>query len=97
LGLTLEYLAFGYRAAHRQFVVVAYPTLIILGLAVALITTVLPLLAGQSVLGRLETAFDVLLIGEIRLSRSMFFDVGIYLAVVGGAMTTIDQLRSGGT
>lgn len=97
LGLTLEYLALGYRAAHRQFVIVTYPKLLILGLAVALLATVLPIFAGEPLLGRLEVSYPVSVIGEVRLSRSMLFDVGIYLAVVGGAMTAIDHLRSDGT
>jgi multisubunit Na+/H+ antiporter MnhB subunit len=95
LGLTLEYLAYGYRAAHRQFVMIPYPRLIVLGLAVVLVATVLPLFTGGPVLGLQEVTQRVPVVGEVHLSRSMLFDVGIYLSVVGGAMTAIDHLRAG--
>lgn len=92
LGLTLQYVVFGYGEAHARFRRIPYLTVLIAGLGIALLAAGLPLLAGQPVLADLEAQFYVPLIGTIRLARAMLFDIGIYFVVFGGAMTSIDNL-----
>jgi multisubunit Na+/H+ antiporter MnhB subunit len=93
LGLTLEYLAFGYREARRRFQWVRFETVCVLGLAVTLAAALLPLLAGDPFLAPQHTRFHLPGIGEIGVSRGLMFDFGIYLVVVGGTMTAVDGLE----
>jgi multisubunit Na+/H+ antiporter MnhB subunit len=93
LGLTLEYLAFGYREARKRFEWVRFETVLFLGLGVTLAASLLPLLFGEPLLAELHAAFRVPGIGEVSLSRGLLFDFGIYLVVLGGTMTAIDALE----
>jgi multicomponent K+:H+ antiporter subunit A len=93
LGLTVEYLAFGYEEARRRLRRLEFHKLLFAGVFLALVATVLPLFAGEPVLGTVALRVAVPGLGELGLSRALLLDVGIYLAVVGGAMTAIDSLE----
>lgn len=93
LGLTLEYLTFGYREAHRRFARIPFTRVLVFGVVVATVAAALPILTGGPLLAMRELELHVPLIGDIALTRSMLFDVGIYFVVLGGAMTAIDSLE----
>lgn len=92
LGLTLLYASFGYREARRRLRRIHFGYALILGMAVAVVASILPLLVGEPLLALLEVSIDAPLVGAIRLTRAMLFDWGIYLVVLGGAMMAIDSL-----
>ncbi|MDQ4075868.1 MAG: hypothetical protein M3220_06425 [Chloroflexota bacterium] len=94
LGLTLEYLAFGYEEARQKLRGVHFEYLLALGFAVTLLASVIPIFAGQPLLSIRELAFEIPLVGEVKLTRATLFDVGVYFVVLGGAMTAIEQLRA---
>lgn len=96
LALTLEYLAFGYREARNRIRWIRFEQVLLAGISVVLAAAVLPLLAGGSVLGILEFTLEIPYVGEVHLSRSLLFEVGVYLVVVGGSLTAIDALREHG-
>jgi len=92
LGLTLQYVSFGYREARRMFGRVRFERVLIFGLALALLAALLPLFMGDGFLAIEEVSVRVPLVGTIRLTRAMLFDVGIYFVVLGGTMTAVDSL-----
>jgi multicomponent K+:H+ antiporter subunit A len=93
LALALEYLSFGYAQTRRRIRRIRFDYVLFGGLGVALAATVLPLLSGDPLLGMQRLVVAIPVLGELKLSRSMVFDVGIYLVVVGGCMTVIDGLE----
>jgi multisubunit Na+/H+ antiporter MnhB subunit len=94
LGFTLRYLEYGYREAHRNLGWVRFEYLFALGVGVALVASVMPMLVGNNLLAPMEITLDMPIVGELSLKRALLFEIGIYLVVLGGAMTAIDWLRS---
>jgi multisubunit Na+/H+ antiporter MnhB subunit len=92
-ALLLLYLAFGVRGL-RRLVPVPPETLIGIGLGVALLAGLLGILFHDALLSYTFAAFDVIGIGELKLSSLLLFDVGVYVLVIGLATTGI--LRLGG-
>jgi multicomponent K+:H+ antiporter subunit A len=93
LGLTVEYLAFGYETARRRFEWVRFDYVLFSGLLLALTAAVLPIFTGAPALGPLAATLPLPGIGEVRLSQALLLDFGIYFAVMGGAMAAIDSLE----
>lgn len=93
LGVTLQYVVFGYTETARRFRRIPFTSFIGIGLAVAFLAGLLPVLLGQSYLGLVEARFEVPAIGSIYLDRALLFDVGIYLVVLGASATVIDSLE----
>lgn len=92
LGITLQYVSFGHHEARQMFRRVRFQLLLLFGLATAVLASLLPILAGEPLLAIQEASLDVPLVGVVRLTRAMLFDVGIYFVVLGGAMTVVDGL-----
>ncbi|MBI4497361.1 MAG: hypothetical protein HY689_05630 [Chloroflexi bacterium] len=92
LGLTLQYIAFGYHEARRTLRRFRFERMPPVGLAIALLAALLPVVTGEPLLAILEVHMTVPLVGVVRLTRALLFDVGIYLVVGGGAMTVIESL-----
>ena len=67
------------------------PVLIGLGLTVALLTALAPMLAGAPVLATTKLALDLPALGHVETQTSLFLDVGVYLLIVG---VVLDLLRS---
>ena len=67
------------------------PVLIGLGLTVALLTALAPMLAGAPVLATTKLALDLPVLGHVETQTSLFLDVGVYLLIVG---VVLDLLRS---
>ncbi|GGM26460.1 MULTISPECIES: Na+/H+ antiporter subunit A [Micromonospora] len=90
LALVVRYLAGG-RYELAEAVPVGAGTVLGAGLAVAVGSGVVSLLAGGAVLESAKIDFSVPGLGASYLVTSLFFDVGVYLVVVGMAL---DILRS---
>ncbi|GGM34264.1 putative cation antiporter NADH dehydrogenase subunit [Micromonospora sonchi] len=90
LALTMRYLAGG-RQELAEAAPIGAGTVLGLGLAVAAGSGVLSLLIGGVVLGSAKIDLWLPLIGNFYLVTSLFFDIGVYLVVIGLAL---DVLRS---
>jgi multicomponent Na+:H+ antiporter subunit B len=58
-----------------------------LGLSISLVSALIPLLAGQPFLTGVWYPEKVAIIGS--LGTALFFDIGVYLVVVGATLTII--------
>jgi multicomponent Na+:H+ antiporter subunit B len=67
------------------------PVLTGLGLTVALLAALAPMLAGAPVLATTKLALDLPVLGHVETQTSLFLDVGVYLLIVG---VVLDLLRS---
>ena len=61
------------------------------GMALAVVSGVLPVLFGGSVFSQVTPVVDVPLLGELHFPTALLFDLGVYLVVVG---VVLDFLRS---
>ena len=86
LAFVLRYIA-GLSSGVR----VRPPVLIGLGLTVALLTALAPMLTGAPVLATTKLALDLPVLGHVETQTSLFLDVGVYLLIVG---VVLDLLRS---
>ena len=91
LALTLRYLAGG-RYELQQAMRVPAGVLLGLGLAIATVTGLVPLIFGSQVLQSAAlTLHGLWLFGDVKLVSATAFDVGVYLVVVG---LVLDVLRA---
>lgn len=81
-ALVLRYIEGGPDAV-RQTVAIAPPQVLGAGLAIAAITGVLPWLAGEQFLESFKLSVDLPLIGTMKTTSALPFDIGVYLVVVG--------------
>jgi multicomponent Na+:H+ antiporter subunit A len=93
LGLTIRYLAGG-SAELRAAIPVMPGTLLGVGLFLSAGFGLMSMLAGGAVLQSWTFDIPAPLIGEIHIVTSMFFDIGVYLVVIG---LMLDILRSLGS
>lgn len=63
-----------------------------LGLAVAVVTAVIPLVVGDTLLESHIWTGDVPGFGEVKIVSSTFFDIGVYLLVVGVVLSVLVAL-----
>jgi len=94
LGLVVRYLAGG-----REELDAAAPvdagTLLGLGLAVAAVSGLLPTILGGGVLQSATVDLHLPLLGDLHLVTSVFFDIGVYLVVIGLALDVMRSLGGG--
>jgi multicomponent Na+:H+ antiporter subunit A len=64
------------------------------GLAVAALAAVLPMAFGGAVLQSYIVQLDLPLLGDVKVVTSLFFDIGVYLVVVGLALDLLRALGS---
>ncbi len=93
LALTIRYLAGG-RFELAEATRISAGTLLGVGLAMAALTGIVPLLAGGEIFQSAIISFDAPIFGNIKFVTSTLFDIGVYLVVVG---LVIDVLRSLGS
>ncbi len=93
LALVMRYLVGG-RYELDEAAPVDAGRLIGAGLAVAALAAVLPMAFGGAVLQSYIVYVDVPLLGEVKLVTSLFFDIGVYLVVVGLALDLLRALGS---
>ncbi len=92
-ALLLLYLAFGIRGLARA--IPADPEQIMgLGLALAILGGLIGLFFEGTFLTYTFWATDLPLIGELKLSSLLVFDLGVYILVVGLVATTLFRLGS---
>ena len=66
-----------------------------IGLTVAVLTALAPLLVGAPVLSSAKITVPVPLLGELELVTSLFLDVGVYLLIVGRGAGPAARARVG--
>lgn len=93
LGLTLAYELLGYEEARRRIRGVQFEAVLGAGLLLALLAAAAPVLAGAPVLATGAVGLTLPLVGTLTLGRAFVFDVGVFLVVVGGVVTALDELR----
>ena len=92
-ALLLVYLAFGDRGVKRALRI--DPEVITgLGLAVAFVAGVLGLFLGDGFLEALSASAEVPLIGTVKVTSVLLFDIGVYLVVIGLVATATVRLGS---
>jgi len=91
MALLVLYLAFGDRGLRRVF---PFEPLSVLGLglALALAAGTVGLLFEGTFLTYTYTAWDLPLVGELKLSSLLLFDLGVYVLVVGFVLMAIERL-----
>ncbi|MGG5751936.1 Na+/H+ antiporter subunit A [Zafaria sp. Z1313] len=90
LALTIRYLAGG-RFELAESTPISPGTLLGLGLATAALSAAFPLFFGGQIFQSAAIEFALPLFGEHKFVTSTFFDIGVYLVVVG---LVVDVLRS---
>lgn len=93
LAMALWFETHGYGESPLRSRPPRYDVVLCAGLTAVLAAALLPLALGEPLLAQAKLAIEAPLLGEIELSRSLLFDLGIGLAVFGGTMVAIDSLR----
>ena len=94
LAFVLRYVAGG-STDPGAVVQVRPPTLMGLGITVAVLTALAPLLVGAPVLSSHKLVVSVPLLGELEVVTSLLLDVGVYLLIVGVVLDLLRALGSG--
>jgi multicomponent Na+:H+ antiporter subunit A len=81
-AIALRYLTGGIDAVRRISRFQPW-TILGTGLALAAVVALVPVLRGDAVMSDLSWSFDAPLLGHIRASTTLAFDIGVYLVVVG--------------
>jgi multisubunit Na+/H+ antiporter MnhB subunit len=90
LGVTLWYVVFGYEETKQRLRWLHPPVFLGLGLLIAYLNALFPLLLGREFLAFLPvTGFGL---GDIKLASSLVFEVGICLAVFGGISAILEAI-----
>ncbi|WP_068265783.1 Na+/H+ antiporter subunit A [Janibacter limosus] len=94
LALLVRYLAGG-RAELDHAAPVSAGFVLGAGLAVSAIAALAPLAFGGTVLQSAVVDLDLPIWGEVKLVTALFFDIGVYLIVIGLALDVVRSLGSG--
>lgn len=90
-AFVLRFLAGGSSCIGRA--PVRRPTAIVgVGLALSLCTAIAPLVVGDALLESTIWKVDVPLVGTVKLVSSAFFDLGVYVLVIGVVLTVLAAL-----
>jgi multicomponent Na+:H+ antiporter subunit B len=93
LAFVLRYIAGGTAGLGAVFAP-RVPAIIGTGLAVALVTGLLPAAFGAPVLSSAKLSAHLPVLGTVELQTSLFLDIGVYVLIVG---VVLDLLRALGT
>ncbi len=94
LALMIRYLAGG-RTELDEAAPIDAGAVLGIGLAVAALSGLIPTLLGGGVLQSAIVDIPIPLLGELHLVTSVFFDIGVYLVVIGLALDVLRSLGSG--
>ena len=94
LALMIRYLAGG-RAELDEAAPIDAGVVLGIGLAVAAMSGLLPTLLGGGVLQSAIVDIHIPVLGTLHLVTSVFFDIGVYLVVIGLALDVLRSLGSG--
>ena len=90
LAFLMQYVAFGERHVRRTLHTRYAPLAAVLGLALALCVTFLPLLRGLPVLTQWPPPdAPVVHLGRVELITAFIFDIGVFLLVLGFSVTAL--------
>lgn len=92
-AFVLRYLAGGSLRLRRSSIV-RPTTLIGSGMLIAVATALAPLITGGSTLESSIWRIDVPAVGEVKVVTSTFFDLGVYVLVVGVVLAVLTSLGS---
>lgn len=90
-GFVLLYLAFDSRTV-RQIIPANFRNIGAIGVLIAVLTGAVPALAGEPFLTHRTAHAHLPLFGDVHLATAVLFDVGVFLAVLGTAMTIISNI-----
>ncbi|MEX0951297.1 MAG: Na+/H+ antiporter subunit B [Gammaproteobacteria bacterium] len=81
---------FAFDAARTRILMSVDPRMLLgTGLLVAVISGIIPLAFGEDFFTSIWWPVQLPLIGEVKLSTPLIFDIGVYLVVLGAVMTII--------
>lgn len=93
LGVLLQYLAFGEAEVRRALPVVHAPVVAMTGIGLAVAVFALPVALGDAPLQHWpRPGEEPVHIGSLEIITAVVFDVGVFLLVLGAAVTLIDAL-----
>lgn len=81
-AISLRYVTAGVGAVRRSFRLEPW-TILGTGLAIAVGTAIVPMLLGGEVLEQATLKLHPPLLGEVKITSALAFDVGVYLVVIG--------------
>jgi multicomponent Na+:H+ antiporter subunit B len=87
-SFTLMLVAFDLDTVERM-VPISFPTLTAIGLVIAGLTGVAPMLLGLPFLTGGFDYFTFPIVGEVELASALVFDIGVYLTVQGSVLTVL--------
>ena len=88
-AVVLRYVAGGIDEV-RGLLRVAPWTVLGTGLAVATVTALVPLALGEPILSSHAWEAEVALLGKVKLTSPLFFDIGVFLVVVGLVLMALE-------
>ena len=95
LGILLQFLAFGRDEVTTALPIDRAPAVALSGLAIAVAVLTMPMLLGGAPLEHWPPpGEEPIHIGSLELISAVAFDVGVFLLVVGSAVTIIDALAA---
>jgi len=97
LGVLLQYVAFGRDAVLQALPVARAPFVAMTGVAIGACVFLVPALLGDAPLEHSPAAGDeVVHVGTLELITAVVFDGGVFLLVLGAAVTIIDAIAAQG-
>lgn len=90
-GFVLLYLAFDSKTV-RQIIPVNFRSIGAAGVLIAVLTGAVPALMGEPFLTHRTDHARLPLVGDVHLATAVLFDIGVFLAVLGTAMTIISNI-----
>jgi len=95
LGVLLQYLAFGRDEVVAALPVLRAPATALGGLALAVAVLTVPFALGGALFEHWPPAGEAAVhVGSLELISAVVFDVGVFLLVLGAAVTIIDALAA---
>jgi multicomponent Na+:H+ antiporter subunit A len=88
-AISLRFVAGG-AAEVRSMVRVQPWTVLGVGLAVAAVTALVPVLLGNQVLEHHAVAWHLPLLGDVKFTTALPFDIGVYLVVTGLSLMAVE-------
>lgn len=90
LAFLMQFVAFGERQVRRELHTRYAPMIAVIGLALALATTFVPVLRGLPILTHVPAPGETVVhLGSLEFLTAFVFDVGVFLLVTGFAVTSL--------
>jgi multisubunit Na+/H+ antiporter MnhB subunit len=92
LALTLVYETMAPEHFSARLKAPRFERILAAGLGIVATGALMPLLAGENLLAKVEWAVEMPLVGSLELSQAKVFEIGLAVAVFGGSMLAIRSL-----